>query len=73
MSRLLTNKTDFGNLPYEVDYIKRILFEFGLDNEKETEIDRIITLVKVNMQQDKMNKEFEKNEKPVRGQICRKD
>ena len=60
MPRLLSNKTDFGNLPSEVDYIKRILFEFGL-NEKENEIDRIITLVKVDINQDKMNKEFEQN------------
>ena len=61
MPRLLSKRTTFGNLPSEVDYVKRILLEFGLCNEKENEIDRIITRVKVDIQQDKMNEEFEQN------------
>ena len=68
MPRLLSNKTTFGNSTSEVNYVKRILFEFGLDNEKDNEIDRIITLVKVDMKQDEMNAEFEKKLKtPVKG------
>ena len=46
--------TVFGNLPSELDFVKRILFEFGVDNEKDLEIDRIITRVKVDMFQEKM-------------------
>ena len=63
MPRLLSNKTTFGNSPSEVKYIKRILLEFGIYNEKESEIDRIMTQVKVDIQQDKMNKEFAENKK----------
>ena len=61
MPRLLSNKTTFGNKPSEVEYIRRILFEFGIHDEKEMEIDRIITQVKIDIQQDKMNKEFEQS------------
>ena len=70
MPRLLSNKeptklnkempkTTFGNKPSEIDFVRRILFEFGVDNEKELEIDRIITQVKVDMFQDKMEKCWE--------------
>ena len=54
MPRLLSNKTNFGNEPSEVKFVKKILFEFGLPDEKDNEIDRIITIVKVDMHQDKM-------------------
>ena len=49
------SKTDFGNGLSEIDFARRLLFEFGVDNEKDTEIDRVITRVKVDMIQDRMN------------------
>ena len=66
MSRLLSNKTVFGNETSEIKFVKRILLEFGLHDEKDSEIDRIITIAKVDMTQDKMNIDLkQKNEVPV--------
>ena len=68
MPRLLSNKTTFGNEPSEIKFIKRILLEFGLNDEKDSEIDRVITIAKVDMKQDKMNEDFkQKSEVPVKG------
>ena len=65
MPRLLSNKTKFGNELSEIKFVKRILLEFGLPDEKDTEIDRIITIAKVDEAQDKM---FEQKAKtPVSG------
>ena len=47
--------TTFGNELSEIDFARRLLFEFGLDNGDDTEIDRVITRVKVDMFQDKMS------------------
>ena len=53
------SKSDFGNTHSEVEFVRRVLMEFGLPDEKKMEIDRIITQVKVDMKQDEMNKKFE--------------
>ena len=50
------SKTTFGNELSEIDFARRLLFEFGLDNSDGMEIDRVITRVKVDMFQDKMEK-----------------
>ena len=47
------SETTFGNKLSEVDFVKRILFEFGVD-EMDLEIDRTITRVKVDIFQDEM-------------------
>ena len=69
MPRLLSKcETNFGNTHSEIKFIKRILLEFGLSDEKDMEIDRIITIAKVDMQQDKMNEKLkQKSEVPVKG------
>ena len=60
MPRLLSNvsgektKTNFGNTLAEINYIRNVLFEIG-PNPTDVEIDRAITLAKVDMHQDKMN------------------
>ena len=53
------SKTTFGNELSEIDFARRLLFEFGLDNSDDMEIDRIITRVKVDMFQDKMEKFYD--------------
>ena len=57
------SKTVFGNSDSEVEFVSRVLREFGLPDEKKMEIDRIISRVKTDMQQDAMNKEFAENMK----------
>ena len=52
-------ETTFGNKHLEVEFVRRLLFEFGLPNEEENEIDRIITQVKVDMFQDEMKKLYD--------------
>ena len=47
-------KTQFGNELSEIDFIHRVLLELGVV-ETTKEIDRAITLVKVDMFQDKMS------------------
>ena len=54
-----TSLTTFGNELSEIDFARRLLFEFGLDNGDDTEIDRVITRVKVDMFQDKMEREYD--------------
>ena len=69
MPRLLSKKTKLGNELSEIKFVKRILLEFGLPDKKDTEIDRVITLAKVDMEQDKMNeKEADKKvvKRPIR-------
>ena len=61
MPRLLSkSETKFGNTFSEIKFIRRVLLELGV-SEVDTEIDRAITLAKVDETQDKMN------EKPVKG------
>ena len=64
MPRLLSNKTktEFANTLDEIKYIRNVLCEIG-PNPTDVEIDRAITLAKVDMHQDKMSG----NEKPVKG------
>ena len=66
MPRLLSNKTKFGNELSEIKFVKRILLEFGLNDEKDTEIDRVITIAKVDEAQDKMELK-QKVKAPVEG------
>ena len=67
MPRLLSNKsankTEFGNTLKEIKYIRSVLCEIGPD-PTDGEIDRAITLAKVDFQQDKMNEEFFKKSEP---------
>ena len=49
---------NFGNTPAEIKYIRNILFEIGPE-PSDAEIDRAITLAKVNMFQDKMEKFYD--------------
>ena len=53
------SETTFGNKLWELDFVRRILFEFGLPNEEDNEIDRIITRVKVDMFQEEMEKMYD--------------
>ena len=53
------SETTFGNKLSELDFVRRILFEFGIHDEEEMEIDRIITRVKVDIFQEKMEKEYD--------------
>ena len=65
--------TTFGNKYSEVEFIRRVLNEFGLPDEKKMEIDRVITQVKVDMNQDKMNKNFaQKSQGPIKVQCLLK-
>ena len=69
MPRLLSNvsETKFGNELSDIKFVKRVLLEFGLHNEEDNEIDRVITIAKVDMKQDEMKEEFKrKSEVPVR-------
>ena len=51
-------KTQFGNELSEIDFIHRVLLELGVV-ETTKEIDRAITLVKVDVFQDKMEKFYD--------------
>ena len=66
MPRLLSSKTKFGNELSEIKLIRRVLLEFGVSDENDTEIDRVITLVKVDETQDKMMLN-QKAKSPVKG------
>ena len=67
MPRLLSNKsankTEFGNTLSEIRFIKIVLSEIGPD-PSDKEIDRAITLAKVDEQHEKMNEEFYKKSEP---------
>ena len=51
-------KTQFGNELSEIDFIRRVLLELGVV-ETTGEIDRAITLVKVDVFQDEMKKNYD--------------
>lgn len=66
----IKSETKFGNKLSEINFVRHVLLEFGVSGEKDTEIDRIITLAKVEVSQDKMMKELEKKAKvPVEGNM----
>ena len=52
------SQMNFGNTLDEIKYVRSILFEIGPE-PSDTEIDRAITLAKVDMFQDKMEKFYD--------------
>ena len=70
MSRLLSNKSpkkisdtkvekEFGNELSEIKFIRWVLLELGVVDETNYEIDRAITLAKVDEFQDRMEKMYD--------------
>ena len=68
MPRLLSKNqsTNLGNTPDEIKYIRSVLSEIGPD-PSDAEIDRAITLTKVDIQHDKLSEEFKRKNEPVKG------
>ena len=48
---------EFGNELSEIKFIRRVLLELGISDEKNSEIDRAITLAKVDEFQERMESE----------------
>ena len=57
------SKTDFGNEFSEVEFVRRVLLELGVFEEN-SEIDRIITKIKVDEFQEKMEKYYDPDMRP---------
>ena len=53
-----SSETNFGNTLAEINFIRSILFEIGPE-PSDTEIDRAITLAKVDRFQDEMEREYD--------------
>ena len=51
----------FGNELSEIKLIRRVLLEFGVFDETNSEIDRAITLAKVDALQDRMENMYEQD------------
>ena len=51
----------FGNELSEIKFIRRVLLELGIPDETNSEIDRAITLAKVDEFQERMNELCEEN------------
>ena len=49
----------FGNELSEIKLIRRVLLEFGVFDEENSEIDRAITIAKVEEFQDRMEKMYD--------------
>ena len=54
---------NFGNELSEIKFIRRILLEFGVFGEADSEIDQAITFAKVDQTQDRMDTIFEQENK----------